>query len=344
MRSHPLAELTRVRILEFVREPEAVFWVFAFPIILALALGIAFRGGGAKALHIGVLGTASHPELAAALAASDRLRITTFPSEHEAHRALVTGEVVVLVELEDTVRYRFDPSQPESRLARLEADNVLQRAAGRVDPVNAEVRHVAEKGSRYIDFLVPGLLGMNLMGTGIWGVGFALVQTRQRKLLKRLIVTPMRRSSFLLSYILSRLTFLIAEVAVVVLFAWLAFGVPLRGSLPAFGFVCVLGAMTFAGIGLLLAARARTIEGVSGLMNLTMVPMWLFSGIFFSYKHFPEIMQPFIKALPLTAVNDALRALMLEGRPLPSLWPEIAVAAAWAILSFATAVRLFRWQ
>ena len=170
------------------------------------------------------------------------------------------------------------------------------------------------------------------------------MDARRKKLLKRLIATPMSRTQFLASFVLSRLTMLIIEVGVLVGFAVLVFGVPVRGSLLSLLAICLLSALAFGALGLLLASRTQTIEGVSGLMNLVMLPMWIFSGVFFSSTRFPDALQPFIQALPLTAVNDALRASMLEGAGLARLGPELAIVAAWLVASFLLAVRLFRWR
>ena len=223
-------------------------------------------------------------------------------------------------------------------------NDALQRAAGRRDLVTTTDDQVSEPGSRYVDFVVPGLLGMNLMGSGIWGMGFAIVDARRKKLLKRLIATPMSRTQFLASFVLSRLTMLVIEVAVLVGFALAVFGVPVRGSPLTLLGVCLLSALAFGALGLLIASRARTVEGVSGLMNLVMLPMWIFSGVFFSASRFPDALQPFIQALPLTAVNDALRASMLEGAGFTRLAPEVGIIAAWLGLSFVLALRLFRWR
>jgi ABC-type multidrug transport system permease subunit len=223
-------------------------------------------------------------------------------------------------------------------------DAALQRAAGRGDVFEAGRSEVTEPGSRYVDFLVPGLLGMNLMGTGMWGIGFSLVVARNGNLLKRFVAAPVRRSELLGAQILSRLLFLVPEVAALLLFAWWFLDVPVRGSLLLLVAISVLGALTFSGLGLLTAARPRTIEGVSGLMNLVMVPMWIFSGIFFSTERFPTVAQPFIQALPLTALNDALRAVMLDGAGLQPLLPELAILVAWGFATFVVAVKVFRWQ
>ena len=341
--SPPLVELTRARLVEFVREPEALFWVFAFPVLLALALGLAFREKAPEKVPVGVAAGPRAVATAEALGRSPGLVARVYPGG-AGREALRTGKISLLVEDDGGPLYRFDPTRPDARVARLEVDDALQRAAGRTEPIRPREARVAEPGSRYIDFLLPGLLGMNLMGTGMWGLGFSIVNARTRKLLKRLAATPMRRGEYLLAQMLARLVFLVFEVAVLVGFGRIAFGVAFRGSVAALAIVSLLGAASFSGLGLLVASRTRTIEGVSGLMNLVMLPMWLLSGTFFSWERFPEAAHPFIRALPLTALNDALRAVMTEGRPLPALGLELGVLAVTGVVSFAVALRLFRWQ
>lgn len=343
MRDHPLVQLTLARMREFYREPEAIFWVFGFPIVLAFALGIAFRNRGPGELRVAVLRGTADSALAATLAQAPGLSAVVLDST-QARLQLRTGRVALLVVPGETVVYRYDSTRTESRLARLEADEALQRARGRVDPARVTEERVTEPGSRYIDFLIPGLLGMNLMGSGLWGVGFSVVQARTKKLLKRFMATPMRRSHYLLAFILSRLVFLFVEVAALVGFGWLMFHVGVRGSVAAVAAITVLGALSFAGLGMLVASRARTIEAVSGLMNLVMLPMWILSGTFFSYARFPDAMQPIVKALPLTALNDALRAVMIDGTSLAQLGAPLAIVSGWGLVSFVVALRIFRWR
>jgi ABC-type multidrug transport system permease subunit len=350
-RPHPLVELTRARLLEFAREPEAVFWVFIFPVLLAVALGIAFRAKPAERLHAAILSTSpAAGRLTTLLTPSGDLMVTVV-TPGEAAQALRSGKVDVVVDGATpdggaplAVTYRYDTTRPEGRAARLAVDDALQRALGRPDRLSTRDERVAQPGNRYIDFLIPGLVGLNLMGSGMWGLGFAVVQARTRKLLKRFAATPMRRSHYLLSFMLSRLVGLVLEVAVVLGFGWLLFGVAVRGSILDLAVVSLLGSLTFAGVGLLVAARPRTIEGVSGWMNLVQLPMWLLSGSFFSYERFPKVAYPFIRALPLTALNDALRAVINDGTPLVANWQAVAVMTAWGAVSFVLALRLFRWQ
>src|SRR5881628_150656 len=343
MRDHPLVQLTLARMREFYREPEAIFWVFGFPLVLAFALGIAFRNRGPGELKVAVLRTPGDSAIAVALDRSPALVAAVLDSA-EARAQLRTGRIALLVVPGEPIVYRYDSTRTESRLARLEADEVLQRARGRPDVASVRDERVTEPGSRYIDFLIPGLLGMNLMGSGLWGVGFSVVQARTKKLLKRFMATPMRRSHYLLSFILSRLLFLFLEIAALVGFGWLMFGVGVRGSFGALALITVLGALSFAGLGMLVASRARTIEAVSGLMNLVMLPMWILSGTFFSYSRFPDAMQPFVKALPLTALNDALRAVMIDGTGLVRLGAPLAIVAGWGAVSVGVALKIFRWR
>jgi ABC-2 type transport system permease protein len=345
-RLSPMLQLTLVRFREFYREPEAVFWTFVFPLLLATGLGIAFRSRPAEVSHIAVLaGAPAADSIASALGRDSSLAVEQL-DDTAAATALRIGRIALLVVpgAGATAEYRYDAARPEARTARLVVDRALQRAAGQVDPVTVREALVSERGSRYIDFVLPGLLAMNLMGGGIWGLGFGIVDARRKKLLKRFIATPMSRAQYLLSYLVMRLAMMVVEVLVVVAFGVLVFGVPMRGSLGAFAIVCVVGTLMFGAIGLLIASRARTLEGASGLMNFVMLPMWVASGVFFAATNFPAAVQPVVQALPLTAVVDAMRANMLQGSGLAALSGELGIMAAWLVLSFVLALRLFRWR
>jgi ABC-2 type transport system permease protein len=337
-RASELVELTRHRTLAFLRQPEAVFWVFAFPLVLSAVLGFAFQGREPAPSVVGVIGgSAAWMEQ---LDADPGIEIVRFASREEADRRLAGGHVDALVLSVDPAELRLDPARAEAELARLRVTLALSG----VPQGSLAIDEVTEHGARYIDFLFPGLLGMSLMGTGLWAIGFAVADMRQRKVLKRFLVTPMRRSSFLAAFLTSRMMFLAAELVLITGFGVWILGVPLRTTLATFAVICTLGAVAFSAIGLLVATRAKTIEGVSGLLNLVMMPMWLGSGVFFSYERFPEALHPLLRALPLTAFNDALRSGMIDGARVAEMLPELAILSVWAVASFVVALRIFRWS
>jgi ABC-type multidrug transport system permease subunit len=308
-----------------------------------VALGFAFREKGPEQIPVGIAeGPAAQQQLAA-LRRSPALQPRIY-SVAEGREQLRRGRISLLVEGGAQPLYRFDATRPESRTARVEVDAALQVAAGRRDAFRAKDAHVSEQGSRYIDFLVPGLIGMNLMGTSMWSIGFSVVNSRLRKLLKRMVATPLRKTHYLFAQFLSRLIFLVLEVVIVVVFAWLVFDVRIRGPLALFALTSLLGGAAFSGMGLLIASRAATLEAVSGLMNVVMMPMWICSGVFFSYERFPDAVKPFIRALPLTALNDALRAVMNDGAGVLEVGPQLAILVAWTLLTATVGLKIFRWQ
>src|SRR5580698_5241253 len=341
------SHLLMARMLELKREPEVVFWVFVFPLLLALGLGIAFRNKPGDAVSVAIVRSTGSEQAQALLARSpqhEMFKIQVLDTE-DARKGFRLGKFDLVIEPDGKggFTYRYDPARPESVLAKAQTNEALQAAAGRKDAVLTTTVTSSEPGSRYIDFLIPGLLGMNLMNSGMWGIGFALVDMRQRKLLKRFVGTPMRRSDFLLALMSSRLVLMIIEIGLLLTLGVIVFHMRVLGSLFSILLLGAAGALCFGGVGLVTASRAQKIESVSGLMNLVMMPMWIFSGVFFSYERFPAVIQPLIKALPLTALNDALRASILEGTPLIHQWPRLLVMFLWGGISFALALRWFRW-
>jgi ABC-type multidrug transport system permease subunit len=229
-------------------------------------------------------------------------------------------------------------------MARAVVDDALQRAEGRADPTPVRDLLVTEPGSRYIDFLIPGLLGFNLMSSGLWGVGFVIVEMRVRKLIKRMMATPMSRAHFLLSFVLVRGVFLLGELPILLCFAHWVFHVPIRGSVPLIVALSALGSLMFAGLGLLIGSRAQNTHTVAGLVNLATLPMLVTSGVFFSATRFPDVVQPVIRLLPLTALIEAVRTVMLEGAGVAAVANQIGIMLAWGLISFVVALRMFRWQ
>lgn len=340
---HPLIELSLGRLREFAREPEAVFWSFVFPILMSVTMALAFPGGGSKPAVVGIEQGAGATAVREALGRDAAITVRDVPAGGEA-RALRQGDVHLLVVPTTPPTYRFDPDRAESRVARLLVDAALKRAAGTADPWTAREEPVQVPGSRYVDWLIPGIVGLSVMGNGLWGVGFPIVQARMRNLLKRLVASPMRKREYLLAQVIGRLVVLAPEAGAPLVFGVLVLGMPIRGSIAAICILCLIGALSFGALGLLLASRVRTFEAISGLMNLSTVPMWVLSGVFFSATNFPQAMQPLIQVLPLTALINALRSVILEGTALGGVMRELAILGAWGIGSFVIALRIFRWR
>jgi ABC-type multidrug transport system permease subunit len=350
----PLTQIMLTRLREFFRNWAAVFWVYGFPIIMVVALGIAFRQKPVEYVTLDICEAPSAEKIKASLLANQQEDGPRFKVQVNDYatcvRRLRTGRTDLIVEHSESAtgpryQYTLHTSRAESRLARAAVHESLQHAAGRTDAIPAlKDQDLTAPGSRYVDFLVPGLLGMSLMGGGLWGVGFVIVDMRVRKLFKRFIATPMRRSDFLMGILISRLVFMVPEVLVLLLFSWIFFGFVIFGNLLTVLVLVMAGAFCFAGVGLLTASRAQTIETVSGLMNAVMLPMWLLSGIFFSAERFPAFLQPLIQALPLTPLIEGLRAVMLEGESLQQQVWRLAILMAWGLLTFFAALKWFRWN
>ena len=346
-----IRELALGRWRTFYREPGTMFWTFVFPVVMSLVLGVAFRTRKPEPVPVVVKDGPGATAIVRLLEKSEEVRPTLAPAR-EAEESLRTGKVTVLVapgpgDDDAAARgatFRFDPARPESRLGRALAKDALERGLGRADVTRTEDQLVTESGARYIDFLIPGLVGMGLMSSGLWGIGFSLAEMRTRKLLRRLVATPMRRSDFLFSFMVVRALLLVVELPPLLVFAWLVFDVGIRGAILSLGLVALVGALTFAMMGLLVASRAENPQIVSGLINVLSFPMLLCSGVFFSTANFPPWTQPIIRVMPLTALIDALRAVMIDGAGLAQVATPVLLVAGWGVVSFAAAMKLFRWR
>jgi ABC-2 type transport system permease protein len=345
-RWQPLRQLILARLREFYREPEALFWVYCFPLLLAVVLGLAFSGRAPEPPAVDVERVADQKAIDAIVNPLEaaKLKVEVLPKEECAARLRTGKSALTIVPGTNDLQYLYDQTRSDSVLARYWVDSVLVRAKAGNAAFTPSDSYLTEPGSRYIDFLLPGLVGMNLMGGGLFGLGFVIVDMRVRKLFKRLLATPMRRTDFLLSLLFSRLVFLIPEMSMLLLVGRLGFHVPINGDPLALLAVILAGVTTFDALGLLIASRTEKTETVSGLINLCMLPMYLLSGTFFSSKRFPDAVQPLIQALPLTQVNDALREVMLEGMGLANVAWRIGILLVWTVACAALALRMFRWR
>ena len=332
---HPLVELTLMRLREFIREPDALLWAFLFPLLLAGGLGVAFRNRPPEPIKV----AAATPGLAESLRREPLLDVQILGTL-AAREALRTGKIVLDAEPAEgaAMTFRYDPANPEARMAALLAERSLQHGA------HTTSIPITEAGSRYIDYLLPGILGMTLLAGALWGITYPIVDARQRKLMRRFRTTPMRRHHYLLSFVIFGFLRQSVEIVFIIGFGIIVFGTPVRGSMAGLAVICAMSALAFGAIGLLIAARIRSAEAANGLMNAVIVPMWMLCGVFFSVRRFPDALQPIIKCLPLTASIEALRANMLQGESLGQLRPELLVLAVWFAVCFPFALKMFRWR
>lgn len=342
----PMWQLTIARWKEFFREPIAIFWTYGFPFLLAIILGLAFKNRPVEKVPIAVAGdnAAWAESLRESLAADPRLDVAVVPEADARNRLRIAKVAAVVVPATSEVNYAYvlDPNRPESVLARAAVDNAMLRKRTGVTAEPA-VSELNEPGGRYIDFLIPGLIGTKLLGGGLFGVGFAIVDLRIRKLLKRFLATPMRKRDFFLSLLVSRVSFTVVEIAAFLLFAMVIFNVTVRGSWLALAAMVCAGAACFSGLGLLIASRAKNMETAMGFVNLIMLPSYLFCGVFFSSTNFPDWTQPVISRLPLTALNDGMRAVINDGGGLPQVVGPLIILAVWTAVTTAIGAKLFRW-
>lgn len=339
MNVHAVLAVAKLSFREFWRTPEALFWTYGFPLVMTMVLGFTFRPAPPPPIPVAVVAGADAEALRATLAANPRLQVEVLDAQ-EADQALARGRVQALVRgPAREVALRSDPVRPDAELARLQVERALRGGDWQGPRIEVEDR----PGARYIDFLVPGLVGLNMLGAGMWGIGFNLTEYRSKKLLRRLFVTPLRRSEFLLGFLTSRLALMIPESLVIIAFGMFAWGVPFRGSMLAALAVLLAAALAFTGLGILVACRARTTEGVAGLMNLFQLPMWLLGGSFFSTERMEGFLGAFTRTMPLTQCNLAMRDLMLEPSGFAQVAYPLGYLLAFAAVCFGLALRWFRW-
>lgn len=341
--SSPLWQLTISKFKEFVREPAALFWVYGFPIILCVILGLAFRNQPVEKVKVDL--PAGPAEAFLADLKADPLIDAEVHDEATCRNRLRTAKTELVILPSSTplgYEYLLDPTRKESVLAKNAAERVMLHRTQKDRPEPVEVKF-EEPGGRYIDFLIPGLIGMNLMGGGLFGIGFLFVDMRVKKLLKRLLATPMRKQDFFLSVVISRLVFVAIDIIFFLSFAYLAFDIKVRGNWLALFVLVALGAFCFSGLGLLVGSRAQRMETAAGLMNAILMPSWLLCGVFFSADRYPGAVQPVIQALPLTQLNNGLRAVINDGAGFDAIGLPVLVLLAWTVFSFALAKKLFRW-
>ncbi|HEX8436139.1 ABC transporter permease [Archangium sp.] len=338
--SHSFWQLFLLWLRPVLRERSSLFFSFVFPLLVASVLGMAFRDRGASELSVLVAEGPEAEELAARLDRSPELRAKIAPLDR-AREELRRGRAVLVLVSDSSREVLLDPSRPDSRTARLAVARELTPEASRQE---LRVTETNEPGSRYIDFLIPGLMGYSLLNAGIWGICMVIVRMRAGRMLKRLAASPMSRFQFLLAFVLGRSAFSLLEISWLLLFARVVFDVPLVGNLLVLLLLGLLGAISFTGLSLLVGSRTSSPDVALGVGNLVMLPMMVLSGVFFPSSSFPDLLQPLIAVLPLTALNEGLRTVMLDGGGFGDISRQVLILATWGLGGFTVGTRLFRWQ
>jgi len=315
MLDRALLQQIKVRWLEFKREPSALGWVVCMPIFWMVILGYAFSNPKPEVYGVGVIdgSKVGDTEVAETLQKSAQIKLR-HGNDADLETRFRRGEIALVVSATDgSLKFELDPTNPEASRARFFVDDLLQRSQGRVDTITSTSENRTVRGGRYVDFLIPGLLGLSVMSTGLFGVGMSIVSNRKENLLKRYLATPMRPGTYLLSHVFGRFISLAIEFVAIIGSGFLIFGFGIEGSWLAFLAFAILGAACFTAMAMLAAARTKSLPTISGIANLLSIFMTMSSGVFFSKNNFPDSIVPFLDLIPLTALNDALRKIALEG-------------------------------
>lgn len=348
MLSRSFIEQVKCRAREFKREPSAFFWVVFMPTTWMLVLGFAFSKPHPETYGVGWLAPEASnawvESVAKAIHENPQLKVRD-AKEDELQTRMKRGEIslIVTTSSQADVKYRLDQSNPEAVRAQRFVDDIIQRQAGRTDPVLKDVQTIEVEGGRYVDFLIPGLLGLSIMSSSLFGVGMTVVSNRKENLLKRYLATPMRAYEYVVSHMVGRIMVLVVEFIAVMAVGMLVFKFRIYGSYLDYFLMAVLGAASFTAISLLCASRTQSIPTIAGVTNLLTVAMMLFSGVFFSRNNLPEWLANLSSFLPLTALNDGLRKIALEGQSITALGFELAVLGVYLVVSAIAAQRLFKW-
>lgn len=348
MFSPSMIEQIKCRWREFRREPSAFFWVMFMPVVWMLALGFAFSKPHPETYGVGWLKPSVETSwtliIHDSLSQDPQLKLRE-GEKSELETQMKRGEISLIVSTaaDQNMLYTLDPANPEAVRAKGHVDDRVQRVSGRQDTVRTAEDTVKAEGGRYVDFLIPGLLGLSIMTSSLFGVGMTIVSNRKENLLKRYLATPLRAYEYIVSHVFGRMIVLFAEFFAVMFVGFLIFRFKVYGNFLAYFFLAVLGAGAFTSIALLCASRTKSIPMISGLTNIISLPMMMLSGVFFSKNNFPDWLRQATEFLPLTALNDALRKIALEGLSIQSLGFEISVLCVYLVLPAILTHRLFRW-
>jgi len=360
--------LIKAHFLEIIREPAVLFWGIIFPILMAWGLGIAFTKKNdltrkvAVVRYIGNEHINSDSKLFNFLQKDAKKKGSDYVLElknqklgnlsiifietnwTDAYKLLKKGNISIILEDHvDDIKYHFDPANSEAFSLYQQISSLFQYGINTYSKSEAEIKPLTISGTRYIDFLIPGLLSMGIMMSCTWGISYTLIDRRSKKLLRRMVATPMKKTNFLASLIIARFAMNFAEGIILVLFAWLYFHIQIQGSIPALIAIILAGNIAFSGISILLSSHTANPEIGNGIINAFVTPMMVVSGIFFSYHNFPDWSMPFIRHLPLTILADSVRSVFNESINLVDIYREILILTGTGVICFIAGLKIFKW-
>ena len=357
-----------------MREPAVLFWGIVFPILMALGLGLAFTQKLDTVQRIAVINhskiiksdtlnifetflqnkttkirdSLNNREKYKLTIKNKKLGNSTYifqrTNRSDAIVLLKRGEINLIVEeKQDSIEYNFDPVNSDAKLTYLNLSRIINNRNQSESNINENVEPLTLKGTRYIDFLIPGLIAMGIMMSSVWGLGYGIIETRSKKLLRRMIATPMKKSYFLISLISVRAVMNFIEAGLLFTFSFFVFGTTIQGNVLALILIFIAGNIGFAGISILTASRTANPEVGNGLINAILTPMVVLSGIFFSYHNFPAWAIGFIKILPLTLLADGIRGIIIEGAGLAEIAIPFFALLITGIITFFIGLKFFKW-
>ncbi len=377
IRQKQLLELISAHFKEIIREPGVLFWGIIFPIAMSLGLGIAFTKKADIVRNVAVIEdnrisnpypdssskietflqnstekiepTGDEPVRYKITIQNDKLGNTMFLFQkttwQNAMMLLKRGKLsVVIDEKNGQVEYHFDPLNPDAQLTYLK----LSKIFGRKDIITKEstenIEPLTLSGTRYIDFLVPGLIAMGIMMSCLWGMSYGIIEKRSKKLLRRMVATPMKKSHFLIALMTVRIGMNFVESALLFIFAHLVFNITIQGNILALLTIFITGNVAFAGIAIFISSHTANTEIGNGLINVVVLPMMVLSGIFFSYHNFPAWSIPVIQKLPLTLLADGVRSIFIEGAGYSEIFLPCFILMAIGIFFFLAGLKIFKWH
>lgn len=374
IRTRQFSALLNSHAKEILREPAVLFWGILFPLLMTLGLGIAFTQSRDIIRKVAVIENVSNQQAGSSkflkFMREKTQKIKAPDKEHNGYKLTVKdeklgtsiyifeettwseaaillkrGEINLIVEdSSEDIKYHFDPVNPEGLITYLNISRIVNNKRSSEDIQQEKIEPLTLQGTRYIDFFVPGLLSMGIMMSSVWGLGYNIIEKRSKKLLRRLIATPMKKSHFLISLMTIRTAMNFIEGALLFLFAYLVFGIIIQGSVLALVFIFIAGNIAFAGVAVFTASRTANTEVGNGLINAVTTPMIVLSGIFFSYQNFPDWAVSFIRLLPLSLLADGVRAIFIEGAGLREIAVPFLILIATGIASFLIGLKIFKWH